>query len=473
MSNTSDIETALGQLLELDESVLRSSGSPSFGITIDGFVAKSFVRLLGEKLVLARQLLDADIDLTSGSAIRKLLELSAVEDARTWAALAAMYDNCFIHSASGDALSLHGKELGIERPFMEATGKVTLKLVGELPDGLPNLNIVRGARMLTDGGHHVATDEGVTLSPSDKEREIRVRAFYPGPEGNLDPTHEAQVIKRWNRDDDSISIIVDAESAGAPLVQVTHNAPLSGGEELWPDERYRKLLMRAPRSLWTVEAIRLAAGLVPGVRHVQVHDPLGGLDIYQSIFGNFNFIDRVFGTERDLASPYYFTVMVAPTPAAIWDGAHGLRYAVESAIEDLRPLGIFPEVKKATEVFVGVQADLVVTGVPLPSGPRATVNGSIPAQMLKSRLLARIRRYIDGLEFGEHVSAARVNWELLNEPCLADVQNFRLLRYPSNYDTRAASDLTRPAPQEPWANIPLMADEIAVFVDDASGLTIV
>ena len=61
---------------------------------------KSFARLLAEKLALARALLGDDLDLGSGSAIRKLLEVSALEDARTWAALATIYDNSFVGSAA-------------------------------------------------------------------------------------------------------------------------------------------------------------------------------------------------------------------------------------------------------------------------------------------------------------------------------------------------------------------------------------
>ena len=91
---------------------------------------KSFARLLAEKLALARALLGDDLDLGSGSAIRKLLEVAALEDARTWAALAAIYDNSFVVSATGEALSRLGEELGLPRPFLEANGTVKLKLTG-------------------------------------------------------------------------------------------------------------------------------------------------------------------------------------------------------------------------------------------------------------------------------------------------------------------------------------------------------
>ena len=75
--------------------------------------------------------------------IRKLIEISALEDARQWSALSSMYNNCFVSSASGDALSRLGRELGITRPFLEATGTVKLKLTGDLPQGFPTLTIPR------------------------------------------------------------------------------------------------------------------------------------------------------------------------------------------------------------------------------------------------------------------------------------------------------------------------------------------
>ena len=121
MSEDTRIDTA--DVLAINAKVSRATGSDQFGITTAGFIPKPFVRLLAEKLALARELFGDELDLTSGSSIRKLLEVSALEDARTWSALAAMYDNSFVASDTGDALSRLGEELGISRPFLEAQGK--------------------------------------------------------------------------------------------------------------------------------------------------------------------------------------------------------------------------------------------------------------------------------------------------------------------------------------------------------------
>jgi hypothetical protein len=481
MTSETSIDTA--DVLAVDATVMRTTGSPQYGLTQSGFVAKPFARLLAEKLALARALFGNDLDLSSGSVLRKLFEVTALEDARTWAALSAMYDNSFVSSATGEALSRLGEELGLLRPHLEARGTVSLKLEADLPANKDVLNIPRGARLLTPGGHHVATDETVALSAANPEREITVVAFYPGPAHNLNPTVAApdgtnpQKVDRWNLLDPGLGELRELqETTGSPPVAIEHTQPLTGGELLWPDARYRQLLLQAPRSVWRVEAISVAVSLVPGVRQVVVRDALGGLDIHQSIFGNFNFIERVFGTERDLASPYYFTILVAPTPAAIWDGPDGLRASIESAIQDLRPLGVFPRIERADEVGTGIAADLIVSGLPLPRGSQQVINDSPPAQALKQRLLERVQLYVDSLGFGQPVRSAEAIWAMMNEPGVVDVRNLRLLLYPPSFAAVGVTQSPASAGVQEFGagqNVELQVNQIPVFVDDATRLRIV
>ncbi|MFI7608159.1 baseplate J/gp47 family protein [Micromonospora sp. NPDC049366] len=459
----------LADVLAVDAAALRSTGSTGFGVVTTGFVPKSFARLLAEKLATARLLFGEDVDLTSGAVLRRVLELSALEDARLWAAIGAVYDNSYVVSATGDALTRLGEELGIARPHRQARGTVKLKLKTALPSGHPQLTLPRGARLATPGGHHVALDETVVLTAAVPEREPAVAAFYPGPAHNLDPAQPSQKIDRWNRADTLLADLDDAEqAAGAELVEIVHNGRLTGGEEQVSDARYRQLLLAAPRSIWTADAIGLAVATVPGVRQVQVFDGRGGLDINQTIFGNVNFIERVFSSQRDLGNPYYVTVLVAPTAAAIWDGPDGLQAAVESVIEDLRPVGIFASVDRAEEVGIGVEADLVIRGLPLPTGSRETVNTSTAAAELRARLHARLRRYVDELPFGEPVRVAEVIWTLMNEPGVADVRDLRLVRFPAE-----SASLTTATPPTGdgvqrlavGANAVLAANQVPVYVD--------
>jgi hypothetical protein len=467
----------ISEVLTLQEELNRNSNAPDFGITKEGFVPKSFARLLAEKIALANSLFGSDIDLSSGSTIRKLLELVALEDARTWAALGNTYDNLFVSTATGKSLSLLGEELGFPRPFLFAEGNITLRLSGELPPNTTQVKIPRGARMFTDGGHHIATDQTVTLSTANPAQIVHAVAFYPGSEHNLDPASPNQLIRYWNFNDPMLEELQEVSPSNeAPIVTIEHTEVFTGGDILWSDARYRQMLLRVPRSIWTVDALRLAVSLVPGVRQVVIRDGFGGLDINQSIFGNFNFIERVFGSERDLGSPYYFTILVAPTRAAIWDGADGLKLAIESAIEDLRPIGIFPRIEQAEEIGIGVRADLIIDGIPLPTGNRQTVNMSAPALALKQRLLDRMRAYVDNLNFGEPVRISEIIWALMNEDGVKDARNVRLMRYPSDFDNvdfAAASIDSDITIKEVGQNIDLQVNQIPVLVDDASNLNIV
>src|SRR5262249_57226443 len=108
-------------VLAIGEDIARTTGAQGYGLGDTGFVPKPFARLLAEKLALARAIFGTDLDLGSGSAIRKILEVSALEDARTWAARSSMYAQHFVVSATGDALSRLGDELGLRRPLLGAT----------------------------------------------------------------------------------------------------------------------------------------------------------------------------------------------------------------------------------------------------------------------------------------------------------------------------------------------------------------
>lgn len=459
---------------------LRDSAGGPCGLTAQGFVPKPYGRLVAEGLARAQIYFGDDIDLRPGAVLRRLIEMSALEHARTHAALAAMYDSLFVSSATGDALSRLGEELGLPRPELQATGSITVTLAAPMPAA--GFVIPAGARLLTSGGHHAALAESARFSAARKAATVAVQAFYPGAAHNLDPATAAQKLALWNPVDPALDALrqlaqandMTAEAAAA----ITHDRPLTGGEALWPDGRYRSLLLQAPRSIWTVEALRTAVSLVPGVDAVQVIDEFGGLDLERSIFGNFNFIQGLFSAARDYGSPYSFRVMVKPSPAAIWDGADGLRATIAETLEDLRPIGVFPDIRQAEEVGVAIQAKLVVRGEPLPSGDRATVNASPAALALKQRLLERVRSYIGGLTFGEPVRAAHVSWAMLNEAVIVDVIDLRLATaLPSTTTLDFSQPVTAAAVLNATLlpegdNLTLTRDQVAVLIDDPSGLEI-
>lgn len=475
------IKSELAEIAAIDHTTLLSTATGDYGLTETGFVAKPFGRLMAEQLALARRMFGADVDIGPGSVLRRVIELSAVEHARTYAMLGAMVDDQTVPTARGRALDRLGEELGLPRPFESATGTVRLSFKGDMPPGRTSLTVPVGARMLTGGGHHVALAASVALSEARREADVAVEAFFPGREHNLDVAQPDQVLHAWHPLDDALSELLAVQATrgdGAPedVVEIQHGAALTGGELRWSDERYRQLLLRAPRSLWTREAVEVAVSLVPGVRQVKVIDRYGGLDIDKPIFGNFNFGERVFGTERDIASPYLFTILVAPTPAAVWQGPDGLAAMVAEAVEDLRPIGIFPDIREAIEIGVGVRAEIVVDGVPLPSGSKATVNASAAAKALKARLMARLRGYVGGLAFGEAVSPAKVSWTLMNEPGVADVRGLVLTRYPEQpgrIDFRHPATASQVETLAYGTSLTTGEDQIATYVDVADDLSII
>lgn len=486
MSDETSID--LTDVLAVDDTVTRSTGSANFGVTEAGFLPKPFTRLLAEKIALAQQLIDPAIDLSSGSVVRKLLEVTALEDARTWAALAAEYDDSFVSTARGRALSDLGEELGIARPFLTADGSVTLTLAKALP--VPHLVLPRGSRLSTPGGHRVALATAVQFTAGVTSAVVPVTSFDPGPIGNLDPAvtdaggGRPQRIDRWEIADRKLAPMIAADvaagfldtasSIGQGLVRVQHTQALTGGNAQFDDDRYRALLRAAPRSLWTADSIAATVALVPGVRQVAVRDGWGGLDLSQSIFGQFNFFERLFAADRDMSSPFFVTVLVAPTEAAVWEGGAGLRTAVQQAIRDVRPVGIFPDVVQAEQVFFTIQADVVTAGVPLPSGSVASRNLSPGALALKQRLAARLRGVVDGLQLAEPVRAAALSAAIMGEPGVIDVSQLQLIRFPYSVDGVGSGGESDNSPDtlDVDENLEVSADQIAVFVESPGRLTV-
>lgn len=460
---------------------LRDSAGGPYGLGPGGYVPKPYARLVAEGLARAQLYFGDDVDIRPGSVLRRIVEMSALEHARSHATLAALYDAQFVTSAAGDALSRLGEELGLPRPALQAEGVVTLTFAGTLPAG--GFVIPAGARLLSTGGHHAALVESARFSDGRKSVTARAAAFFPGAGHNLKPADPPQALSLWNAIDPSLDALrrlaADQGKTAETLVVITHDKDFTGGERLWPDARYRELLLQAPRSVWSVEALRVAASLVPGVEAVQVIDEFGGLDLERSIFGNFNFIQNLFSGAREFGSVYAFRVLVKPSQAAIWDGAGGLKASIAEALEDLRPIGVFPDIRQAEEIGVGLQARLVVRGIPLPGGDRASLNASPAAMAFKQRLLDRVRAYVGALSFGEPVRAAQVTWAMLNEPGLEDVLDLRLVRaLPSTTALDFSADVTLEAVKAASVlpegeNLSVSRDQVAVFLDDPAGLVIV
>ncbi|HYF90103.1 hypothetical protein [Azospirillum sp.] len=450
------------RLAELEKLVARSGDSGLYGVTADrGFVPKPYQQLVAEGFAAARVVFGNDIDLATGSVMRKLIELQALGLADLHADLALAIDDCFPSTARGAALTSLGEAMGLPRPFMRATGAVKFTLlrpdlVAQQPDGLM---VPRGTRLTTAGGHHVMTMEAVSLGQPPKDSAtVAVSAFLPGESHDLRPDQPGQKIVSFNARDQWVDGTLRplALAANPPLtveqvVRIDHDQPLTGGTKRWGDDRYRQLLLRVPRSIWTTEAIQLAVELVPGVSRVVVVDQFGGLDLNRPIYGNFLFGEQTFGRERDIFTPYPLSIYVAAEDGAIWDGPDGLRETILAVIEDIRPIGIFASVREAPRVPVAVKARIVAA--------------SAPGAAFKNVLLARIGAYIRSLGFGEPVRAARLAWLIMSDPNVVDVQDLRIVA-----SQTAEAGAFRDLPE--GDNLTIPAGSIATFVDDGRWITV-
>jgi hypothetical protein len=201
---------------------------------------------------------------------------------------------------------------------------------------------------------------------------------------------------------------------------VNNEAALAGGKGKEEDAAYRSRLLGYPRTLWTLEAVRQAVKGVDGVRDVRLFDPLGGVDVSLSFFKFFSFSQRRFGTQRQIGTPYFFDILVAVLPGFPWEsqpGLTGVREAVEEAIGEVRPVSIFPNVRRADNVTVGLRAQVLVK----PGHDRNGVLASI-----KEKLAARV----DALGLGGSVLFSEVQCDCMAVAGVVDVQRLHLRRCP-------------------------------------------
>lgn len=422
-----------------------------YGVTADGFIVKPFAAILGDKLALASGLFGPDADLSSTSALRRILDIASAEDQEHWKALEGAYYANFVSTACKDALDLLGDDLGLARDRQPATGSVQFTLTGAAPGRIylvPVGTLVETAAPV----QRFRTTNAVQLSATQPTAVAAVSALVPGPQGNV----AASAIVQVN------AIFAQRRLAlGTALLAATNPAPTVGGELLVDDEAYRARLLRQPRALFTVDAVQAAVQGVDGVRDCRLSDPLGGVDVSMSYFDTFVFDSRRFGQARLLGTPYFFEVLVAPEPGYEWDtlgAVPGLRDAVAAAVDRVRPIGIFPNIRRANEVVVGVRAEV------------ATRPG-MDAVATTAALKNAFERRVSGLGLGNAVVAAEVLCDLMAVAGVQDVRNLHLRRYPPAFGATVFGDRERFCAAviegDLAGNLPLAPHEIASFRFDS------
>jgi uncharacterized phage protein gp47/JayE len=442
-----------------------------YGVTDQGFIVKPFQSILNDAFARAQLLFGPDIDLRSSSSLRKLLELTSLEDALLWMQLDGVYNSSFTATASGNALDLLGTDIGLGRAHLPATGGATFKLTNAAPTNcvysLPPGTLVETAPPAAGvPPQRFRLLSKITLvkhNPLDGSEQVTasVQALVPGSDGNI----AAQQLTRLNPTFAARYLNFDSS-----FVAVSNANPFSGGELYEDDSTYRLELYALPRTLWTVDAVRATVLALDGVRDALVYDPYGGLDQAAPPFGEFCFSDTKFQLPRELCNPYFFTITVAPNPGVLWEGDSdiiGLHEQILDALQPIRPISIFPTLALADIVQVAVRARVI-----------------LQAGADKDTVLAAVRTalatYVSSLRLGDAVLYSQVLRVFTETPGIKDVQDLRLRRCPplfaeivfgppaifGNYTDIAS--LEAPC----GGNLTLAAREVAVFAPDSPLLDI-
>jgi hypothetical protein len=303
----------------------------------------------------------------------------------------------------------------------------------------------------TDAPVHYRTLALVSLSSQTKEAEVQVEATSRGSSGNV----AANEIKKLNS-----TFVQRNLNLGTAQVEVKNDLASAGGELLEDDVSYRDLLLGRPRTLWTIEAVRSVVKSVDGVRDCRLFDPFGGVDVSLSKFNFFLFGGRRFGTQRLLGTPYFFDILVATFPGFLWESegpVSGVRDAVENAIREVRPISIFPNLRLANNVRVGLRANILIKS----GHDRNAIVASIKENL---------ERRVNTLGLGNAVLYSEVMCDTKDVAGVIDVQQLHLRRCPPLLATisfgkseRFQNEVIEMAVGE---NLPLLPDEIAVFEID-------
>lgn len=388
-----------------------------FGVTKDGFVLKGFDAILSDTRQRVRQMwatLGLQADLTSASPLAKLIEAAAHEDAELWKRLEDFYYSGYVSTATGDSLDLLGDDVGLRRRELFATGTVTLTLTG----GLPGRTYVvpEGTILVAPGrGQSFATTDLVELTAGAPARPVPVQALTRGPGGDV-PAGAITAIDPQNR------AVLLADFGPADLT-VTQVADLAGGEGREDDDTFRGRQLGIARTLWTAESARQAVLDVDGVVDVLLSDPLGGVDVSQSIFDEFAFSERLFGAERRIGEPYTFDIVVAHEFRWPWrttGAVRGVFERVQEVVDRIRPPGVHPNVIEADHIDVGVRALVVVE------------RGSDEAALARA-VRSRLAGALGDLRLGGDVLYSQVVRTMVEVDGVVDVQRLHLRRHPAAF----------------------------------------
>lgn len=426
-----------------------------FGVGAEGFNVKGLDVILADAMDRARQVFDASVDLTATSALRKILEVTAAEDAELWKRLEDLYYGNFLSTAVGDNLDQLGEDLGVGRRRLFASGLARLTLTGAVPGRA--YRVPAGAVLVGPApAPPFFTTEPLTLDATTPQGSVAVQAFARGPVGNIaagaltgvEPGYAAAYL-----------------DLGPAALSVTNVAAFAGGEGLEPDEDYRIRLLGFPRNMWTVQSVQDAAASAEGVTDVRVFDPLGGVDVSQSYFNLFSFGDRLFSSERRLGEPYFFEVIVAHVPEWPWrtlGPVPGIFEQVSALVDAVRPVSIFPLVVEADHIEIGVAATVII---------QAGFDSDAVVAAIKAAIAANVAT----LRLGGDVLYSQIVRAFVEQPGVLDVQDLHPRRLPPAFGRISFGAVffqTGVIEAAAGENLVMGPTEIAIFRPDGNLTTI-
>lgn len=422
-----------------------------FGVTPDGFVLKGIDRIVADQQARARTMFGDDVDVTSGSAIRKAMDAVAWNAHELWRGMEKQFYSNFVITSTGPSLDLLGTDLGLLRANLRATGQVTLTLT----NGAPARHYVlpEGTAVQTVALPHVSfrTDGPVTLTALQPVAAVGVKAVVRGPAGNLVANTALQLDPAWA----TLRL-----NLGAATVTPANPGTFTGGDLFESDADYRSRLLGIPRSIWTPDAVLAAVLAIDGVRDVALFDPLGGVDVSQSYFNMFLFGQRAFSMQRQVGSPYYFDIVIAVEPAWPWTTGGGNIPGVYDTTLDVvrqwRPVSIFPNIVEANQVDVGIRATLVV-------------QSGHDQDAVKAKIVDSLHSSVNALRLGHGVFYSDVMVMARAIPGVVDVRELHLRRCPPGF---AGIDFSgarfgQSVELAQGENLQLGPDEVAVFTLDS------
>lgn len=422
-----------------------------FGVTADGFVLKGIDRIIADQQARARTMFGDDVDLSSGSALRKVLDAAAWSTHELWRGLERQYYGNFVTTAQGASLDLLGTDLGVSRRSLPATGQVTLTLNGAaqgrqylLPEGVV-------IETVTPPTISFRTTAPVTLTATQPVTTVGVQAAFGGPSANLPPGTALALDPAW------ATLYLNL---GPATVSAANPLAFTGGDLMEADADYRARLLGVPRTIWTPDAVLAAVLELDGVRDAAVFDPLGGVDVSRSYFNMFLFNQRAFSMERQIGSPYYFTIVVATEPGWPWmtgsGSIPGVYDSVVETVRQLRPASIFPNVVQANQVDVGLRATLVV-------------QAGHDQDAIRANLLDALHTSVNTLGMGRGVLFSDVVFLVRTIPGVVDVQRLHLRRCPPAFDgiDFGGASFGQSVELATGENLDLAPDEVALFTLDS------